>query len=792
MYRTIKQSLDGSWQLTFTNPTTQTTVSTTASVPGNIEQVLVENKLLADYLPSDREDATEQFCYVDDWRYSTTFEYQPQHNYQTFLVFEGIDTIAEIYLNGHLIGSPCNMHMTYRFALEGVAQIGKNELSVIIRSSELWARKHSHDQFVFTHALNSYYDSQTYLRKARHQWGWDNAPRLITSGIFRSVYLESLPEERFSDVYCYTMQIDSHDVYIGVNWSFATPRHSLSSYCVRFSLMDGVRVISATQGQLYGTQGKLTLKIPRDQVRLWWPVDMGEPFLYTARLEMLDGGAPIALWENPFGIRILNLTMTEDVQKDEGEFFFHINGERLYIRGTNWKPLDPLPSLADVKTRSGKALEHAKALHCNMIRIWGGGIYEDDAFYRWCDQNGMLVWQDFMFACEIPPTDDDFCQLVKEEAVHIIKKYRNHPSLAIWCGDNENDSSLTWVAAPNHVKPSDLLISRKILREAVLHHDPFRSYVASSPYLSDQAFAQFWDSDPQCVSAELHFYPNSVQFQTLLRTVKSRFIGETGPISVNAIAVNERIFRKEENRAKRLWDVEPTYQSQTKLHENQSHQSDEYFCIWRTAGRELCQAKYGRDFSFDQWEDYVIAINLACASIFKDVIEYCRVVPHKTGVIWWSLMDMWPMLFNYSVMDCDFHPKMPYHFIQKSQQAVSLLAVHTEMDGDLKLYLANETLEEKSLAYTVIAYDREGYATILDHGSATQPRNSVGHLATYQSGGEPQLLILRWEMDGNVFYNHAFTQFSDYEIMKKWLLILERETHMHLLELQPPNEAVVL
>lgn len=784
MYSATKQFLDGSWRLTFTNPHTQTNFTTIATVPGNIEPILKKNHLLDEYMPPDREDATEAFCYVDDWQYTTTFHYQPENGYQKFLVFEGIDTIAEIYVNGKRIADVCNMHMTYRFALDPIAQIGTNALSVIIRSSELWARKHPHDSFVFTHALNSYYDSQTHLRKARYQWGWDNAPRLITSGIYRSVYIETLPEERFTDAYCYTMRVDSDYVYVGANWAFTTPRHRLSSYCVRFSLLDGEQTVSTTQGQLFGIQGKLTLKIPRKSVNLWWPVDMGEPFLYTARLEMLDNESLLARWEKPFGIRVIQLIMTEDIHQDEGDFFFQINGEKLYIRGTNWKPLDPLPSLADEKTRSFTALKHAKALNCNMIRIWGGGIYEDDAFYQWCDQNGMLIWQDFMFACEIPPTDPGFCQLVKEEAVQIIQKYRNHPSLAIWCGDNENDSSLTWVVAPNHVKPSDMVISRKILREAVLHHDPFRSYVASSPYLSDRAFSQFWDDTPLCVSSEIHLYPNILQYEKVLRTTKSRFIGETGPLPVNAIAVNERIFQIEKARAKRLWNEPVIYQSQTQQHENQSHQSDEYFCIWRTAGKALCLAKYGRDFSFEQWKDYVVAINLACASVFKDAIEYCRVVPHKTGVIWWSLMDMWPMLFNYSIMDCDYRPKMPYSFIRHSQQAVALLAVRIETDGYWQLYVVNDTLTDKKLSYTVVAYDRNENSRILDSGVVKQMKNSVGYLRTYENLTEPQMLILRWEIDGNPFYNHVFTQFTDFETMKKWLRIWEKETQSLLLELR--------
>jgi hypothetical protein len=132
------------------------------------------------------------------------------------------------------------------------------------------------------------------------------------------------------------------------------------------------------------------------------------------------------------------LDWTEDLEEDgTGSFEFFVNGEPIYIRGTNWKPLDPLASLADQKLKTGKALQEIKNLNCNMVRIWGGGIYEDSCFFDFCDRNGIMVWQDFMFACEFPAVDDDYCDLVAREAAYIVKKYRNHPSLAVWCGDND-------------------------------------------------------------------------------------------------------------------------------------------------------------------------------------------------------------------------------------------------------------------------------------------------------------------------------------------------------------------
>ncbi|MBE6589562.1 MAG: hypothetical protein E7643_05225 [Ruminococcaceae bacterium] len=759
-----RKHLDGLWELSFTSPVDEKSIQTKAPVPGNVEPVLKLLGLMDDYLPPDNEFATEIWNEVDDWCYSTRFSYDPDENATQELVFEGIDTIAEIFLNGEKTLDCLDMHVCYRIPLDGRARIGENELTVLIRSSELWARERLHEPYAFSHSVPTYYDSQAYLRKARHQWGWDNAPRLLTCGIWRSVYVESLPRRRFEDVYLYTVCVNNDYVQIGADWSYATPEKRLSDHVLRFSLLDGEQCIGTTDARVCFPRGKSLLSFNRSEVKLWWTADLGEAQLYTVRLEMLVGNTLTALYEAPFGIRELTLSMSDDISEDGGEFLFRLNGEPLFIRGTNWKPLDPLPSIADRKTRSCTMLARAKDLHCNMIRIWGGGIYEDESFFDFCDRNGILVWQDFMFACEIPPADEDFCNLVATEAAQVVRKYRNHPSLAVYCGDNEDDLSLTWVAKPNRLRPSDLVVSRKTLREAVLHHDPYRPYIPSSPYLSDRAFEDLGKTDARYHAVESHLYPNSVTFSKTLRTLKSIFIGETGPISVNAIAPNKRIFERERARTERLWDASVCYGTA-------SHQSDAYFTAWRQAGRALCLDRYGRDFSFAEWNDYTVAVNLACAEIFKDVIEYCRVSPNKTGVIWWSLSDMWDMLFNYSVIDSDGNAKLPYHFIKSSQQPLCLMAVRETENAPLRLFAANDTLATKNFSYTISAYGTDGEECLIAQGKATAEKNTLLPLGELPSDVK-NMLLLEWSENGRTYYNHAFPTFSDFDTMKALLHIL--------------------
>lgn len=779
----IKHTLDGQWSLSFTDPDTNQTVTTSVTVPCNVEPTLQKLGLVADYMPADDEFATEKFQWVDDWTYRTHFDCPPlPDGFTRELVFEGIDTIAEIYLNGKLVCQAANMHRSYRIPVTDAWRDHENELTVVIRSSELWARDHCHDLFSMTARDSTYYDSNAYLRKARHQWGWDNAPRLLTSGIIRSVYLEDIPPRRFEDVYLYTVTVNQTNVEFGAAWKYVTDQRSTADHTVRFTLLDGETAVHTETRRLKFIQGNIRCTLPRERIELWWPTGFGKAKLYTAKLEMLVGDQVVADYTSPFGIRTVFLERTEEIEADgTGNFLFRVNGTPLHARGANWKPLSPLASEAHALTLAGKGLDELTALHCNMVRIWGGGIYEDHPFFDYCDRNGILVWQDFMFACEIPPHDEEFCREVSAEATEIVKKLRNHPSLAIWCGDNENDSFFEHPKRFTDALPSDNLLTRKVLKQVILHHDPHRAYVESSPVVSDKVKKSMVSDPTRYGMPELHLYVEASRFANALRNTKSFFIGETGPICTNAATVNDRIFAREKARCERLWNAPFV----TRL---DPHQNDDYFITWRVFGKKLCEDRYGRDFSFAEWKDFVIALNVGCAEIFKDVIEYSRVSRwKKTGVLWWSLMDMWPMQFNYSVIDCDGHRKLPYYWIRQSQQEIALMAVRTEIDGELALYAVNDTLVDQKPEYTVTAYDENGNAKTIASGICNAKANSSVLIQRIAEDDSPSMWLIDWTVNGGTGFNHVFTKPKvSYETMLNWVKIYDNRLSKKdkLLELQ--------
>ncbi len=767
----IKHFLHGQWSFSFTEPESGELYRDHAEVPGNVEPELVRLGLLTDYMPPDNLYATTLFDTVDDWTYVTHFDaptLAPDH--ERYLVFEGIDTVAQIYLNGEKLADCANMHREWRFLVSDRLNAFDNELKVVIRSAELWARDRMPDVFPLVRN-GSQYGSAVYLRKARHCWGWDNAPRLMTSGIFRPVYLEDLPVARFDNIYYYTERVDEAQgkVDLGINWFYRFPRmKSVLGHVLRITISNHEKVVYTYEEDVLSCRGAHRFSLPLDQVKLWWPYGFGEPSLYNLSLEMICNGKTVADWRGRWGIRTVQLVQTDSITADgKGDFLFVVNNQKVMIRGTNWKPADPLHSRADAKAL--KLLPLAKELNCNMVRIWGGGIYEDHPFFDYCDENGLLVWNDFMFACEVTPRDTWFCEEIEKEAVFVLRKLRNHPSLAVWCGDNEDDQFFQRLHKDSTALPSDQIVTRRVLRDAVICNDPYRCYVESSPKYSDEyvtecrkyniaSYSAVVATKPeelklQSFTPEAHLYPR-IDYATALRRNRSRFIGETGPIGFNPMTDNERIWERERARAVRLWDED---WHKCKLFPYDNHQCDHLFIRWITLGREQCRQKYGRDFTAAEWKEYCIALNLVCADIYKDVIEYTRVMRwSKTGVLWWSLCDMWPMLFNYSLVDSDLNRKLPFDWIRQSQRALALMAVRDEVDSEPVLYAVNDTLEEKHGSYRMEAYDESGALVSTEKGTFSVAANSVAKLAPISERAR-RLLMIEWTCNGETHCNHYTT-----------------------------------
>ena len=763
-----KVFIDSSWTLSFTHPISGEFHCIEATVPGNVEIDMQREGIINDFWPVDDFFAMRDFERVDDWKYDTIFDAPSvPHGYSVNLVFEGIDTIADVILNGEKILRCENMFIPHSVIVSGKLMEKGNTLTVRIYSADLFARKFSYNAFS---VLPDFKQSQAYLRKAPHMWGWDNAPRLLSAGIWRPIHLLIQPPIHFSEVYVYTQKVRKNKTWIGVNWAFETPDTDLSAYQGRVELYYEGKLEHSFDFEVFFTYGVLNKELDTTLLKLWWPKGYGTPNLYDISVQLLKNGEAVAQWMGRIGIRELELVSTEYIdENDEGEFVFICNGEKIYINGTNWKPLDALHSLAEKKVR--QALDLCLDLNCNMVRVWGGGVYEDSSFFEYCDEKGLLVWQDFMFACGLPPQDEFFQQMVKHEAQVVIKRFRNHPSLAVWCGDNEVDDTFFWgTMIPKHILPSYNEVTRKVLKEAVLRYDPYRSYIASSPFVSDVIASERWKSDCEdsfLATPEKHLYPKEVTIRTSLRACKSRFVGETGPFFINAMTENPEIVEREMKRALRLWDVP----IDKKDYFMSSHQRDKYFITWKDACRKELLELFGEDFSFEPWEDFALGVNIFCGDTFKYAIEYSRSLKwKKTGVLWWSLLDMWPMMFNYSVVDYSFKKKMPYYWIRQSQQPFCLMVVEQEENGTLALYAANDTLQKWKGNYSITGIGEIDQKKEIASGKFNVAPNQNMELQVLTSSEGQMLWIIEWQIDENQFYNHFVCGKSPFKfgVWKNW------------------------
>ena len=488
-----KISLNGIWKLEFweqegdavTDPSLVAALQTTrldATVPGNVELDLLEAGMIKD--PSIGNNIyglrKYEFC---QWMYSRHFEAPTvAAGQKLFLDFEGIDCLADIWLNGKKIGSSDNAMIAHKFDVTGVVRPGDNLLQVILRSAVLEAQDHLVGTYSFRH-----YTESVWIRKPRHCYGWDIMPRLVSAGLWRDVSLVVQDPVSISDVHWVTVETDpsTGNVSAFVDVQVKYPASKIDKVKLQVKLEKDGKVAYEMERILPSFAWRTEFKI--ENAELWWPKGYGDPALYDGTVRIVDeDGTVLASDTRKVGFRTVSLERSEMIRNGEGKFCFYVNGEKRFVRGTNWVPLDGFHSRDAQWVDS--TIDMVVDLNCNMIRCWGGNVYEDTPFYDRCDREGIMVWQDFSMAGIIYPQSEEFVSKVREEIKQVVIKFRSHPSLAMWSGNNENDNSLIWTLPTFHVDPNRDVISRKMIPEVLYEFDPTRPYLPSSPYFSEEAF----------------------------------------------------------------------------------------------------------------------------------------------------------------------------------------------------------------------------------------------------------------------------------------------------------------
>jgi beta-mannosidase len=420
----LQQSLAGKWQLL------------SAQVPGGVHTDLLTLKRIPDPFVADNEKRV-MWVAEADWEYRRTFTVDPYllALERIFLVCDGLDTLAKVTLNGQLLGKTENMFRRYEWEVKSLLREGENELVIFFFSPVRYVAARMAERPLI--GVEQAIDGAPYLRKAPCQFGWDWGPMLPPIGIWRSIRLEGRSVARLDDIHLRQHhqggQVTLEATLVAERW-----QDRPLTAVMRVTGPDGTEL--TTKSALLGETQTLQIRI--EQPQLWWPNGCGAQALYQVGIALQSDGQICDQKAYQMGLRTIELRQEED---EWGKSFtFVVNSVPIFAKGANWIPADSFPTR--FTDESLEALIHdVAATHQNMLRVWGGGIYEEDQFYDLCDRYGILVWQDFAFACSVYPLDDEaFLENVRQEVIQNVRRLRHHASLALWCGNNEMEGGWNW------------------------------------------------------------------------------------------------------------------------------------------------------------------------------------------------------------------------------------------------------------------------------------------------------------------------------------------------------------
>ncbi|MHA6534057.1 beta-mannosidase [Paenibacillus sp. BAC0078] len=467
-----------------------------AAVPGTVHTDLLRNGLIPQPFYGKNE---HELQWIDkkDWEYRTVLQLDEEWERLgvTELVFAGLDTYADVFVNDVHVLSADNMFRSWTVDVKELLRTGENEIRIRFRSvvqEDLpklerlgYALPAPNDQS----ELGGLGEQQisVFARKAPYHYGWDWGPRFVTSGIWREAVLEGWDSVKVTDLYIRQNAVTAAEARLTAVVEVDSPAGWDGLLRICSGGQEWMKSVSVQPGKQI-----LELEAVVDQPRLWWCNGLGEPNLTAFRAELLQGGKAIAQAEVTTGLREIKLIRQPDERG--ASFYFELNGVRVFAKGSNHIPNDSFATEV-TEERYRHEIASAVASNMNMLRVWGGGIYEEDVFYRLCDEYGLLVWQDFMFACSMYPGDEHFLKSVREEAEYNVRRLRNHPCIALWCGNNEMDSA--WAHYEDNIGwgwkeklSQDIRETLWKAYEAVFHHILPEAVAAGHPDVD------YWASSP--------------------------------------------------------------------------------------------------------------------------------------------------------------------------------------------------------------------------------------------------------------------------------------------------------
>jgi beta-mannosidase len=722
-------SLNGKWKF----KQSDTDAWLQATVPGCVHTDLLSADQIPD--PYYRDNEVELLWIGEkDWVYKRNFNVSLDflEPASIFLRCKSLDTLAVISINGQEIGRTNNQFRTWEFDVKDNLQSGDNEIQIDFSSSLLYGQARLSERYIHSWSTDEHkLPGGNYVRKSQCNFGWDWGPQLVTCGILGDIEIIGFDTARLDDVHIQQFhQEDRVDLELEITVETLTGQPVSARASVSF---DGEEFVHDTN-QISAGSASFSLTIEDPQ--LWWPNGLGEQPLYQVKVELLEGDLVLDSLEKTIGLRTLQLVRVKD---EWGEsFHFACNGVPFFAKGSNWIPADTfVTQVAEEDYR--RLLQAAKDTHQNMLRVWGGGIYEPDLFYELCDQMGITIWQDFMFGCATYPTfDDDFMDNVAEEASQQVKRLRHHASLALWCGNNEleqglvgdewSDTTMSWA---DYGKLYD-----KFLPELVADLDPQTDYWPGSPH-SPHGDRNEWN-DPRWGDAHIWDVWHGLQPFEYYRTCFHRFNSEFGFQS----------FPEPDTISHYTIPSDHSLNSPVMEHHQRSYSGNARIIHYLFDWFRL-PTKFNHQIMVSQI--------LQGMAIKYAVEHWRRTMPRGMGTLYWQLNDCWPVASWSSI---DYYGRWKaLHYMARRFYAPILISGLEDWDtGVVEIHLTNDKqIDEIGVVHWQLVTADQGQSIVNGHIEVDIPALSNSLVTTLElgehlrvQGNENVLLNLQLEIGGQI------------------------------------------
>jgi len=690
-------SLNGRWKV----ECAQRQISISAEVPGSLYDDLLRARKIPDpYYRDNEKDCL--WIGQSDWRFNREFDLEdgmPDRK-RVVLRCHGLDTIATVLINGQRVGRTDNMFRVWEFDVKHLLKRGRNRISIAFVSAKKVIEAKGRQRHLPGNTLN-----MGYVRKEHCNFGWDWGLDATTGGIWRDIELLAFDTARIDSIAITQNHKNNGQVDLGVNIIIErlSRRRLTAAVRVRFNSQE----VAVARGAMTGNRSDIGLTLETPQ--FWWPNNMGEQPLYEVEVEILDReGLVIDAQARRIGLRTLVLDRHQDVWGES--FQFVVNKIPFFAKGANWIPADAiLPRMNEKRYR--RLLQDCVDANMNMLRVWGGGIYEDDAFYDICDELGICVWQDFMFACSTYPIFDvSFMKNVRAEAEDNIKRLRNHPCLALWCGNNElemmNVGAGGWASGKMPWEDYSKLFDN-LLPGLVKDLSPGTAYWPSSPHstLGDRAKHR----DPRSGDAHLWILGDREPLECA-RECQHRFVSEFGFQSFPA-PKTVRSFAEKRDR-----------NIASPIMEHHQRQPNGNLSIME---KILKCFRMPETFESTLWLSQILQ-----AVAVKGVVEHFRSeMPRTMGALYWQLNDCWPVA-SWSSIDYYGRWKALHYMAKQFFAPMNITGLEDKDRGTVDIHVTSDRLESKAAAISWVVTDVAGNRFLTGKKNVRTPVNADRRVAT--------------------------------------------------------------